>query len=114
MDGDFEIIKGLELELASSEGRKNLERLAKLLSEDFEECGKSGKVFNKTDIINLLGNEEYQKIGFSNFRFTKISDAAVLVKYESDCRAVKAHRSSLWIKTNGDWQMLYHQGTAYA
>ena len=110
---DFEIIRNLELELASLQGRKNIDRLALLFSEDFEECGKSGKIFNKADIVELLIKEEYQKMSSSNFRFTKLSDTAILVKYDSDCRAVKSHRSSVWIKTADDWQILYHQGTVF-
>ena len=110
---DFVIIRNLELELASLEGRRNIDRLALLFSEDFEECGKSGKIFNKADIVDLLLNEEYQKISFSNFRFTNLSDTAILVKYDSDCRAVKSHRSSVWIKTGGNWKILYHQGTTF-
>lgn len=113
MENDFKIIEKLELELSSSEVRKDEDRLSQLLADDFEEFGKSGNVFNKADTLSALTNEEYQEISFSDFRFIGLSDDTVLVKYKSRCNDVKALRSSVWVKNNGNWQMLHHQGTAY-
>lgn len=112
MDTDFKTIESLELELTSLETRRSSNRLSEILSDDFEEIGKSGRVFNKIAIISLLMNEEHQEIKFSKFKFTKLSDASILVKYKSYCNGKNALRSSIWVKNNGNWQMFYHQGTA--
>lgn len=112
MNIDFEIIKNLELELSSLEGRKNSIRLSEILSNDFEEIGKSGRIFNKKNILSLLSNEDHHVIELGQFRFTKLSDASILVKYISRCNGINALRSSIWIKNNTNWQLLHHQGTA--
>ena len=113
MNNDFKTVQKLEFELISLDVRKNIDRLETLLSEDFEECGKSGNIFNKEDVIYSLLNEDYQKISLSNFRFVQISNDSILVKYDSVCNGAKAHRISVWVKVNSDWQILYHQGTVF-
>ncbi|HAQ48986.1 MAG TPA: DUF4440 domain-containing protein, partial [Glaciecola sp.] len=49
---EFGIIKQLELELSNPATRKSKDRLDVLLADDFEEIGKSGTRYSKTDIIN--------------------------------------------------------------
>jgi len=113
LNKNFKTIQALELELISLDARKNIDRLERLLSEDFEECGKSGNIFNKADIISSLLGEEYQKISLNNFRFIALSNHSILAKYDSVCNGVQAHRVSVWVKKHSDWQMLYHQGTVF-
>ncbi len=110
-DLDFKVVERLELELSDKDVRKDPERLAEILHQDFEEIGKSGRVFSKSAILSLLTNEEHQPITYSQFRFTKLSDNSVLLKYQSHCNGISARRSSVWIKNKDHWQILYHQGT---
>ena len=112
MRNDFKIIKKLEVELASKDTRRNKELLSELLAEDFEEIGKSGKIFSKSDVLASLPNQGYQEIQLSQFRFVKLVDNIVLVKYQSSVNCRKALRSSIWVKLGRNWKLLHHQGTA--
>ena len=95
MRNDFKIIKKLEIELASKDTRRSKELLSELLAEDFEEIGKSGKIFSKSDVLASLPNQGYQEIQLSQFRFVKLVDNIVLVKYQSSVNCRKALRPSI-------------------
>ena len=112
MRNDFKIIEKLEVELASKETRRSKELLSELLAEDFEEIGKSGHLFSKTEVISSLPNQGHQEIQLSEFRFVKLADNIVLVKYQSSTNDRKALRSSIWVKQGKKWKLLHHQGTA--
>ncbi len=112
MDIDFEIIKNLELKLSNPEGRKDTKCLSEIFSDNFEEIGKSGRVFNKNEILSLLSNEESQKIELNDFKFIRLSEFVILAKYSAFCNGVNSLRSSIWVKNTKDWKILHHQGTA--
>lgn len=114
MNDDFKIIEKLELELASKDTRKSAEQLSELLANDFEEIGKSGHVYSKYDVLSSLPNHPHQEIQLSEFRFVELSDNVVLVKYQSSVNDRKALRSSIWVKQDSKWKLLYHQGTVCA
>ena len=111
MSTEFEIIRILELEISGKEVRASSTRLAELLHDDFEEFGKSGKRFNKSSIVEELPVWDYQKIEVSCFECVSLSKESVLTKYQSLSNGVKANRSSIWVKENNSWQMIFHQGT---
>lgn len=100
MEEEFKTIKKLELELIAPNTRKDSKRLEQLLSDDFQEFGKSGKIYNKAEIIAALCDEEASDINFSNFNFTKLGKDNILVTYKSSCNGINANRSSIWNKNN--------------
>ena len=115
MKDTFALIETLELEIATQSSRKNSARLAQLLADDFQEFGKSGKIYSKEQIIALLSDEAPREIALSNFTFKALANDAVLVTYQSSSNGISANRSSIWIKRDGqDWQLLHHQGTVRA
>ena len=97
--------------------RRDRARVAALLTEDFFEFGKSGKVWTRERILELLGSEEYAPPVVEGFACHWVAPMAVLVTY----RAVRANeangereitlRSSLWAKDRSGWRMRFHQGT---
>lgn len=108
---EYDEVKSLELELVDSETRRNVSRLGELIADGYEEFGSSGKVFRKQDILNDLPFSESPSYELSNFTFTMLGEDHVLVKYESFVSGRRALRSSIWAKTDGQWQMLHHQAT---
>lgn len=108
MSTDFEIIKNLELEIAGEEARSSSTRLAELIHEEF---GKSGKRFNKSNIVQELPVWDHQEIEVSRFECVRLSNESLLTKYQSLSNGIKANRSSIWVKENNRWQMIFHQGT---
>ena len=108
---DFELIESFERELANFESRENISRFEELIADDFEEFGSSGRVLGKSDILDSLKGKADKAYKLSNFRFRQLSRNYILVRYYSECGGRFAHRSSIWMKLDGDWRMIHHQAT---
>ncbi len=87
------------------------------ICDEFWEVGASGNVYTKQDVIETLleryQNPDYQDIWEAkDFALTKIAPDNYLLTYiliQDSTRVTR--RSTLWRKVNGDWKILYHQGT---
>lgn len=105
-------IESFERELVDPKIRKDVGRIGELLSDEFLEFGSSGKVYRKRDVLGSakkLGTTEYR---LSEFTFKMLGESHILVTYRSTTSFQEvAHRSSIWAKENGRWQMLHHQST---
>ena len=107
-------LQHLEEQLLQPEVRASAERVAALLADDFVEFGSSGQVFDKQQIMKLLQQESPTKRSLSRFESTALSDNIVLVTYRAIRNSeppVHTLRSSIWRLSNGQWQMVFHQGT---
>ena len=107
-------LRHLEEQLLEPEVRASAERVSALLADDFVEFGSSGQVFDKKQIIELLRQGTPTKRSLSKFESTMLSDNVVLVTYRatrSSKPPVHSLRSSIWRLSNGQWQMVFHQGT---
>ncbi|KJV55575.1 hypothetical protein OCHUTO_0786 [Orientia chuto str. Dubai] len=87
------------------------------MCDEFWEVGVSGNVYTKQDVIETL-LERYSNQGdqdiweAKDFELTKIVTDNYLLTYiliQDKTRATR--RSALWRRVNGDWKILYHQGT---
>ena len=110
-------LRHLEEQLLQPQVRASRERLAELLADDFIEFGSSGKVFDKKKVIAGLAKETSTKLSLSKFAVTMLADNIALVTYRAarsagrGRRPVQSLRSSIWRLREGDWQMVFHQGT---
>ena len=107
----FEKLKSLEIELSTQSTRKNKERISTLLADDFCEFGKSGRIFDKASIIQLLKDETPNDIQFSNFKFKQLSESVVLLTYQAFAQGICSNGSSIWYCDDGLWKLTHHQGT---
>lgn len=110
-------LRALEEKLLSGEFRRDREAVAALLAEDFREFGSSGRVWNKQQILDQLETEESFEAEIENFEAVALAAGAVLVTYKvtvrrSGAEGASSLRSSIWVKREGRWQILFHQGTA--
>jgi hypothetical protein len=88
------------------------------MCDEFWEVGASGNVYTRQDVIETLleryNDPNYQDIWeTSDFQLTQIAPSNYLLTYvltQNKTRVTR--RSTLWRKVNGDWKILYHQGTA--
>ena len=111
-------LKQLEIELHQPEVRADRKKLEALLHDAFRECGRSGRLYTREEILeDLCGEIASPLIWSQDFSATELSDDIVLLTYksahiESD-GALTSHafRSSLWQLTGGGWKMRFHQGT---
>ena len=114
----FEYLQGLELELHQPTCRKDCSRLNVLLHDDFYEIGYSGKTHNKSEVLKRLPEQKSEsKIYSQDYSLQDINEHSVLLLYKSahvlENGDLQRHalRSSLWVYSNGNWQLRFHQGT---
>jgi hypothetical protein len=106
----------LEQRLLSDEIRHDAQELSSLLADEFREFGSSGRIFSKTEIIDLLLSESSVGRSLTNLDAYPVSEHAVLVTFRAvrevaGSPPLESLRSSLWVHRDGRWQLLFHQGT---
>ncbi len=87
------------------------------MCDEFWEVGASGNVYTKQDVIESLhdrySDPNYQDIWEAkDFELTQIALDNYLLTYiliQDKSRVTR--RSTIWRKVNGQWKILYHQGT---
>ena len=107
----------LELALLDPAARRDRARVESLLAQDFQEFGSSGRIWSRSQILDLLESETPRSIAAHDLVCHSIAEGVALITY----RAVSSHpqtheqistlRSSLWICVAGQWKMRFHQGT---
>ena len=103
----------LEQALQSCATRSDAGRLGQLLADDFVEFGASGTVWgSKTEVIAGLQDEVFCERRMSEFAVKILSAKVVLVTYRGHRQGVgDSLRSSVWREEQGQWRMVFHQGT---
>lgn len=104
----------LENKLLQMEIRNSAEALKQLLANDFVEYGRSGRIYDKNQIVEGLPNDQHMLIEIKAFQVKKLAEDVALVTYQSVRKVdkpVHSLRSSIWKQISGRWQMIFHQGT---
>jgi hypothetical protein len=106
----------LEQRLLQPSTRRDTAALTSLLAEDFREFGSSGRFYTRQQIIDLLAAETPRHITLSDPLCQRLAEDIALLTYRSTHTialnvASHALRSSLWVRRDGRWQMIFHQGT---
>ncbi len=107
----------LELSLLKPETRSSFDLLNGLIADDFIEFGSSGSVYNKKEILDRLPTSaDKVEYTISDFNVRILSDSMVQTTFKTDriingTEKLTSLRSSIWRKTNDNWQMFFHQGT---
>ena len=113
----FLLIKNLEDEINTPVARNNPFRLNELIADEFIEIGATGKKWDKGSIVRELLKEENIEINTSNFTVRELSEDLRLAMYlsvkinKSDKTEIKSIRSSIWKFIDGNWKIIFHQGT---
>ena len=106
-------LRELEELLLVPDVRKS-KRLIELLADDFVEFGSSGRVYSKTDVVAVLQAESPVAQTTSDFKVMSLAPGVALLTYRIRRHSeppVDSLRCSVWRNSNGQWQMLFHQGT---
>jgi len=115
-----EELRELEERLLQPDFRRSRPAVSALLADDFVEYGSSGRIFDKQQILDLLGSEPEQHIAIAQFEARPLSADIVLVTYRSirpdrpPEPGATFLRSSLWVRREGRWQIVFHHGTRAA
>ena len=106
-----------ELRLLQPEVRSSPELLDTLLHPGFREFGASGRYWDRTSIIeSLLAGEDPgpRPVVVSRMEGVQLAPDVVHLTFDTENNGRRAHRSSLWRRTDGGWQMYFHQGTPFS
>lgn len=113
-----EHLERLERRLHQFSVRTNRESLEKLLHDDFKEFGRSGRIYNKSDVLNQVDlKSNFSEIFSEKFEFKPLSDTVILLTYHSYLKSSDGItscctlRSSVWQFEEDSWQLVFHQGT---
>ncbi|WP_394147976.1 DUF4440 domain-containing protein [Shewanella atlantica] len=107
----------LELYLLKADVRVSVQELDQLIHDDFIEFGSSGASFGKREVLKHLPREKCPEFSATSFELRQLScDVAQLLyratmKKPGEFITRYSLRSSIWRKTQGRWQMIFHQGT---
>ncbi|HUI31881.1 MAG TPA: DUF4440 domain-containing protein [Candidatus Acidoferrales bacterium] len=111
---DFEAVKELEESMWRSETRFDRDYMERVLSPDFFEFGRSGRVYKREDTLAAPAQKINAKLPLKDFRIHPITEDVVLVTYITEVIGNKlemGNRSSIWIRTPKGWRLRFHQGT---
>ena len=119
-DKDVELFLSLEQALHRPEVRASRDAVEALLADGCVEFGSSGRVYDRTSVIDGLAQEKpaagSRVPEVMDFRAQTLAPDLVLVTYRSvsdgELGAKRAVlRSSIWRFDDGEWRMVFHQGT---
>ncbi len=115
---DVDLIRGLEEELFKQTVRAAPSAVSALLADDFVEFGRSGRVYDKSEVVLSLATEASEpslELAASGFELKSLAEDVVLLTYRTrrldGDRALHTLRSSIWKFSDGAWRMVFHQGT---
>ena len=104
----------LEKSLFKYEYMTDIVYLNEIIDDKYIEVGKSGKKFNKQDIINDLSIlKEDREITIYNFTCDKIEENIYLIHYITKSNEDNIYRTSIWKKENGKIKIIFHQASLY-
>jgi len=106
-----EDLLALEQQLLDPALRADAAFLRRVLADDFQEIGQSGRIYDKASMINRLPMAP----GFSgprtiiDFEAREMGPGLILAIYR--IAETGTLRSSLWRRVNSGWELVFNQGT---
>ena len=111
----FELIVTREKLLIQAGAEMNPAPFQELLADNFFEFGSSGTTWTKSNVLASLSTTQRAPTRASGFKLECISPSLVLLNYYT---VTNPHgedhtvlRSSIWIKQQSGWKMVFHQGS---
>jgi len=95
----------------------SLDVLAELIDNEFIEIGSSAVIYDKAEVIRWLASNDQSERTGTSFKAQLLAENIILLTYISSIKdtplaeSKKAMRSSIWRLTDGQWRMVFHQGT---
>ncbi|WP_326674275.1 nuclear transport factor 2 family protein [Streptomyces sp. NBC_01257] len=106
-----EQIVRLESSLLGAEARSDVERLEQLIHHDFDEIGRTGRYWEREEVIRVLHTlpDQVQAVTFD--RVVELAPGVAHIRFRTEDARGVVHRSSVWVREGDNWQQRYHQGT---
>lgn len=102
----------MEMRLLEPEVRSSPEASRPLFNDDFLEVGSSGRLYDRDTIIAEMASASKEKVLVRDFQVRVLSADVALCTYRSIGQGgAEAHRTSIWVREDNDWTIVFHQGT---
>ncbi|MFI9168190.1 nuclear transport factor 2 family protein [Streptomyces lincolnensis] len=106
-----------ELCLLDPRVRSSPELVGALLHPEFHEFGASGRHWDRASIITMLAEDtapDASAIVASRMRGVRLAPDLVHLTFDTEHGGRRAHRSSLWCRTEAGWRLYFHQATPFS
>lgn len=111
MDHDHEAVIARERRLLDPDVRDDDAAVRSLLHKDFREFDSTGTVWDYRSIVRATGGGSVKPIAAEDFRPVRIAPDAILMTYTARLGTQTSLRTSVWVRVEGTWLLLHHQGT---
>jgi len=109
----------LERQILDAHQRHDAVAIARFLAHGFREIGSSGRTYTRADVLAAVGRVELLDYALQQPTAMLLGEDRILLTFVATLkrrqgaheRAQRSHRSSIWIKHDGRWQVIFHQGT---
>jgi hypothetical protein len=109
-----EHLHSLEERLLHPDKEANRGDLRSLLAPEFKEFCTSGRIINFDQVMDYLVTAAPRAATMTHFWVTPLGDDSAQATYHVTTASSTSHHSSLWVRRDGEWKMLFHQGTVAA
>ena len=111
-------LRELEIEVMTAAGERRTADLREYIADDFYEIGSSSRTYDKAEVLAAIATAPLRRFQVEDFKVTASGTDWALVSYQalekSDTGSTSSWRSSLWVKREGKWQIVFQQGTKIA
>jgi hypothetical protein len=110
-------LRKLEESLWRTETRFDQSYMDRVLSPDYFEFGRSGRIYTREEVLNVPPQEIKARLPLREFKAHPLTNDVALVTYVSEVLSGElliGNRSSLWVRTPTGWRIVFHQGTPAA
>ena len=106
---DEEHVVAMERALLSDEVRGDRAAVAALLHPQWQEVGRSGRLWTRADLLAEVGPIE--PVSLDVVSVERVDRDTILLLWRALADERSTLRSSLWVRAGGQWQQRFHQGT---
>jgi ribonuclease HI len=99
----------MERALLTDEVRSDRAAVAALLHPDWREVGRSGRLWTREEVLDEIA--PIAPADFEVVSVDRLGDDTILLLWRTSTDERSTLRSSLWVRTGGQWQARFHQGT---
>ncbi|MHB1895545.1 MAG: nuclear transport factor 2 family protein [Metallibacterium sp.] len=107
-----------EVALLDAQQRADVNAIAALLANDFEEIGCSGRRYDRAAVLAALGMAKLDAAEIADFSLRLLAADLALVNFRTRVRrgdtVLHSLRSSVWRREHDAWRIAFHQGTPCA
>ena len=108
-------LRELEIKVMTAAGERRTADLREYVADDFFEIGSSSRTYDKAAVLAAIETAPLRRFQVEDFKIVATGTDWALVSYrsaeESSESSTTSWRSSLWMKREGKWQIVFHQGT---